>query len=106
MCGGAAPGATSPQGPLQDGYNSSPRADAIAEIPTRNRDTFTRGTDTLAAAAQSIHQSPRREDTAKRPQQAQLTASFVQQRATKADADDEVFWKNHKEANWVVQRLI
>ncbi|KAI4824442.1 hypothetical protein KUCAC02_012953 [Chaenocephalus aceratus] len=53
----AAPGATSPQGPLQDGHNSSPRADAIAGIPTRNRDAFTQGTDTLAAAPQSIHQS-------------------------------------------------
>lgn len=53
----AAPGATSPQGPLQDGYNSSPRAAAIAGIPTRNRDAFAQGTDTLAAARQSIHQS-------------------------------------------------
>ncbi|CAB1430410.1 unnamed protein product [Pleuronectes platessa] len=53
----AAPGATSPQGPLQDGHNSSPRADAIAGIPTRNRDAFAQCTDTLAAALQSIHQS-------------------------------------------------
>lgn len=61
----AAPGATSSQGPLQDGYNSSPRADAIAGIPTRNRDAFTRGTDTLAAAPQSIHQSLKGVATAK-----------------------------------------
>lgn len=53
----AAPGATSPQGPLQDGHNSGPRAAAIAGIPTRNRDAFIQGTDTLAAARQSIHQS-------------------------------------------------
>ena len=61
----AAPGATSPQGPLQDGYNSSPRADAIAGIPTRNRDAFAQGTDTLAAAPQSIHQSLKGVATAK-----------------------------------------
>lgn len=61
----AAPGATSPQGPLQDSYNSSPRADAIAGIPTRNRDAFAQGTDTLAAALQSIHQSQKGVVTAK-----------------------------------------
>lgn len=62
---GAAPGATSPLGPLQDRYNSGPRADAIAGIPTRNRDTFAQGTDTLAAAPQSIHQSLKGVATAK-----------------------------------------
>lgn len=61
----ASPRATSPQGPLQDSYNSSPRADAIAGIPTRNRDTFAQGTDTLAAAPQSIHQSLKGVATAK-----------------------------------------
>lgn len=53
----ASPRATSPQGPLLDGYNSSPRVDAIAGIPTRNQDAFVQGTDTLAAASQSIHHS-------------------------------------------------
>lgn len=66
----AAPGANSPPGPLQDGYNSSPREDAIAGIPTRNRDSFAQGTDTLAAARQSIHQSPGGSGICKRPQQA------------------------------------
>lgn len=61
----AARGATSPQGPLQDGYNSSPRVDGIAGIPTRNRDAFAQGTDTLAAALQSIHQSLKGVATAK-----------------------------------------
>lgn len=61
----AAPWATGPQGPLQDGHNSGPRAGAIAGIPTRNRDALAQGTDTLAAAPQSIHQSPRGMATAK-----------------------------------------
>lgn len=52
-------------GPLQDSYNSRPRADAIAGIPTRNRDAFAQGTDTLAAAPQSIHQSLKGDITAK-----------------------------------------
>lgn len=67
-----------PTGPLQDGYNSSPREDAIAGIPTRNRDTFAQGTDTLAAARQSIHQSPGGSGICKRPQQALLRARFLE----------------------------
>ncbi|KAK7884304.1 hypothetical protein WMY93_027427 [Mugilogobius chulae] len=61
-------GTTGPQGPLQDSHNGSPRPDAIAGIPTRNRDALDQGTDTLAAAPQSIHQSPR-DGNCKRPQQ-------------------------------------
>lgn len=81
----AAPGATSPRGPLQDGHNSSPRADAIAGIPTRNRDAFAQGTDTLAAAPQSIHQSLKGVATAKRPQQSPPRLGFGRDRATGAD---------------------
>ncbi|XP_055021884.1 extended synaptotagmin-1-like [Boleophthalmus pectinirostris] len=60
--------ATGPQGLLQDSHNGSPRPDAIAGIPTRNRDALVQGTDTLAAAPQSIHQSLR-DGNCKRPQQ-------------------------------------
>ncbi|KAJ3587114.1 hypothetical protein NHX12_013504 [Muraenolepis orangiensis] len=52
-----APRALCPQGPLQDDYNSGPRMGAIAGIPSRNRDALDQGTDILAAAPQSIHQS-------------------------------------------------
>lgn len=71
----AAPGATSPRGPLQDDHNSGPRAAAIAGIPTRNRDAFIQGTDTLAAARQSIHQSLEGSGICKRPQQARDRAT-------------------------------
>ncbi|KAL6483053.1 hypothetical protein MHYP_G00079250 [Metynnis hypsauchen] len=52
-----APGANSPLGPLQAEHNCGTTAGAIAGIPSRNRGALAQGTDTLAAAPQSIHQS-------------------------------------------------